>query len=46
MTSTTSIEKTTRTARQTAEMQRDSYEALAKNFSALQRRKPSSPRSG
>jgi hypothetical protein len=38
MTSTTSIEKTTRTARQTAEMQRDSYEALAKNFSALQRR--------
>ena len=38
MTRTTSIEKTTRTARQTAEMQRDSYEALAKNFSALQRR--------
>jgi hypothetical protein len=38
MTSTTSIEKTTRTARQTAKMQRDSYEALAKNFSALQRR--------
>lgn len=38
MTITTNIEKTARTARQTAEMQRDSYEAVAKNFSALQRR--------
>jgi hypothetical protein len=38
MTITTNIEKTARTARQTAEMQRNSYEAMAKNFSALQRR--------
>jgi hypothetical protein len=38
MTSTTNMEKTARTARQTVEMQRDSYEALAKNFSALHRR--------
>ena len=38
MTSNTSIEKTARTARQTAEMQRDSHEAMAENFSALQRR--------
>jgi hypothetical protein len=35
---TTSIEKTTRTARQMAEVQRDSYEALAENFAAAQRR--------
>ncbi len=38
MTSTTNIEKTARTARQTAEMQRNSFEAMAKNLSALQRR--------
>ncbi len=38
MTITTNIEKSARTARQTAEMQRNSYEAMAKNFSALQRR--------
>ena len=38
MTITTNIEKTARTARQTAEVQRDSYEALAKSFSAMQRR--------
>lgn len=38
MTVTTNIEKTTRTARQMTEVQRDSFEALAKNFSALQRR--------
>jgi hypothetical protein len=35
---TRSIEKTTRTARQMAEVQRDSYEALAENFAAAQRR--------
>src|SRR5215216_4573615 len=35
---TRSIEKTTRTARQIAEVQRDSYEALAENFAAAQRR--------
>jgi hypothetical protein len=33
-----SIEKTTRTARQMAEVQRDSYEALAQNLAAAQRR--------
>lgn len=38
MTITTNIEKTARTARQMAEVQRDSYEALAKSFSAMQRR--------
>jgi hypothetical protein len=36
--STTNIEKTTRTARQVAALQRDSYEALAENFAAAQRR--------
>jgi hypothetical protein len=35
---TRSIEKTTRTAREMAEVQRDSYEALAENFAAAQRR--------
>jgi hypothetical protein len=35
---TRSIEKTTRTARQMAEVQRDSYEALAENLAAAQRR--------
>jgi len=35
---TTNIEKTERTVRQLAEAQRDSYEALAENFSAAQRR--------
>src|ERR687892_2878688 len=35
---TRSIEKTTRTARQMAEVQRDSYEALAQNLAAAQRR--------
>src|SRR5215212_7947326 len=35
---TRSIEKTTRTARQMAEVQRDSYEDLAENFAAAQRR--------
>jgi hypothetical protein len=40
MTITTNIDndKTVRTARQAGEMQRDSYEALAKSFSTLQRR--------
>ncbi len=38
MTTITNIDKTARTARQTAEVQRDSYEALAKSFSAMQRR--------
>jgi hypothetical protein len=38
LTTTTNIDKTARTARQTAEVQRDSYEALAKSFSAMQRR--------
>lgn len=38
MTITTNIEKTARTTRQMAEAQRDSYEALAENFSAAQRR--------
>jgi hypothetical protein len=32
------IDKTTRTTRQMAEVQRDSYEALAENFAAAQRR--------
>jgi hypothetical protein len=35
---TRSIEKTTRTARQIAEVQRDSYQALADNLAAAQRR--------
>jgi len=35
---TTNIDKTARTARQMAEVQRDSYEALAQNFAAAQRR--------
>jgi hypothetical protein len=35
---TANIEKTTRTARQMAETQRDSFEALAENFAAAQRR--------
>src|SRR5215211_1157797 len=35
---TANIDKTTRTARQMAEAQRDSYEALAENFAAAQRR--------
>src|ERR671921_1996060 len=35
---TRNIDKTTQTARQWAEVQRDSYEALAENFAAAQRR--------
>src|SRR5829696_5610118 len=35
---TTNIDKTTRTARQMAEAQRDSYETLAENLAAAQRR--------
>src|SRR5215208_4343400 len=35
---TRNIDKTTRTAREMAEVQRDSYEALAENFAAAQRR--------
>ena len=35
---TRNIEQTTRTAREIAEVQRDSYEALANNFAAAQRR--------
>src|SRR5215210_7479268 len=35
---TTNIDKTTRTVRQMAELQRDSYEALAENLAAAQRR--------
>jgi hypothetical protein len=35
---TENIEKTTRTVRQMAEVQRDSYEALAQNLAAAQRR--------
>ena len=35
---TRSIDKTTRTAREIAEVQRHSYEALAENFAAAQRR--------
>ena len=38
MTMTANIENTARTTREIAEVQRDSFEALAKNFSALQRR--------
>ncbi len=38
MQTTRSIEKTTRTTRQMAEVQRDSYEALAENLAAAQRR--------
>ena len=38
MATTTNIDKTTRTAREIAETQRDSYEALAENFAAAQRR--------
>ena len=38
MQTTRSIEKTTRTARQMAEVQRDSYQALTENFAAAQRR--------
>jgi hypothetical protein len=35
---TANIDKTTRTAREMAEVQRDSFEALAENFAAAQRR--------
>src|ERR687898_645455 len=35
---TANIDKTTRTAREMAKTQRDSYEALAENFAAAQRR--------
>ena len=35
---TANIDKTTRTIREMAETQRDSYEALAENFAAAQRR--------
>ena len=38
MQNTTNIEKTTSTVREMAEVQRDSYEALAENFAAAQRR--------
>lgn len=38
MTITTNIDKMTRTTRQMTELQRDSFETLAKNFAALQRR--------
>ena len=38
MTTTTNIEKITRTAREMAEVQRDSYQALAESFTASQRR--------
>lgn len=38
MQTTRNIEKSTRTAREMAEVQRDSYEALAENFAAAQRR--------
>ncbi|CAA9427476.1 MAG: hypothetical protein AVDCRST_MAG01-01-2690 [uncultured Rubrobacteraceae bacterium] len=38
MATTTNIEKMTRTAREMAEVQRDSYEALAESFTASQRR--------
>ena len=38
MQTTRNIEKTTRTAREIAQVQRDSYEALAENFAAAQRR--------
>ncbi len=38
MQTTTNIDKTARTARQMAEVQRDSYQALAENLAAAQRR--------
>ena len=38
MQTTREIEKTTRTVREMAEVQRDTYEALAENFAATQRR--------
>jgi membrane protein involved in colicin uptake len=38
MTITTNIDERTRTTRQMTELQRDSFETLAKNFAALQRR--------
>src|ERR671920_2166677 len=38
MATTANIHKTTRTARQMAEAQRDSFEAIAENFAAAQRR--------
>src|SRR5215216_818205 len=38
MATTANIDKTARTARQVAEAQRDSFEALAENFAAAQRR--------
>ena len=38
MATTTKIDKTARTTREMAETQRDSYEALAENFAAAQRR--------
>ena len=38
MQTTRNIEKNTRTVREMAEVQRDSYEALADNFAAAQRR--------
>jgi hypothetical protein len=38
MTITTNVDKMTRTTRQMTELQRDSFETLAKNFAALQRR--------
>ena len=38
MATTANIDKTARTVRQIAEVQRDSYEALAENFAAAQRR--------
>ena len=38
MATTANIDKTTRTVREMAEVQRDSYEALAENFAAAQRR--------
>ncbi len=38
MATTANIDKTARTARQMAEVQRDSFEALAENFAAAQRR--------
>ena len=38
MATTANIEKTARTAREMAEAQRDSFEAIAENFAAAQRR--------
>ena len=38
MTITTNVDKMTRTTQQMTELQRDSFETLAKNFAALQRR--------